>query len=380
MQDKKELTITTKSGSIVCLMLFRYSKFAPAYFVGTLFSWLQRKGFKILSKRRNHNDAEMLTETYSIAVHHIMIADKYRVDAYQNAINKAVTGKNVLDIGTGPYAFLAQMAVVANAKYTTGVEASRESYNAAIAQLNPAYLSKITIDHCYSTNKISPEENSKYDLLIHEIIGCIGSDEGSLPVVKDAKERLLTKNAQIIPHSFSTHIISVSPLQSLTLFESILSRMYMDHESIFDTEIKATGMYDVFNFPIQNAISDPNVFETFNFNSDFDLIQKNSHIFKIKKQSTDEPILFDGFVLFLELVVDEQNIINSYLQKTNWNVIYIKLLEVPREMQDGEEIHVKCEIDASNIDTKYSLTVTFSEGTILSHTWNGSNPKAIGKI
>ena len=361
-------------------MLFRYSKLAPAFFVGTLFSWLQKRGFMILSKRNQHNDAEKLTETYSIAVHHIMIADKYRVDAYRNAINKVAKGKNVLDIGTGPYAFLAQMAVAANAKHTTGVEASQESYNAALVQLIPAYSSRLTLENCYSTNKIPPEENSKFDLLIHEIIGCVGSDEGSLPVVQDAKERLLTKDAQIIPHSFSTHIIPVSPLQELTFIESALSRMYMDHKSFFDTEIKSTGIYDVFNFPIENAISEPCIFESFDFNSNFDLIQKNTNIFEIKNNFKGKPILFDGFVLFLELVVDEDNIINSYTQKTNWNVVYIKLLETAREMQNGDKIKIDCEIDARTVDTKYKLCATLPDGSTLSYEWNGSNPKAIGKI
>lgn len=361
-------------------MLLKYSKFSLAFLIGTLFSWFQKKGFLILAKRENYNNAEILTETYSTSFHHILISDTYRINAYNRAIQKIAAGKNVLNIGIGPFAVMSELAIAAIAKSVTGVEASPETYKAALNKLNPKFYSKLILINCYSTNLKVPEDNAKYDLLIHEIIGSVGSDEGSLAVIQDAKKRLLVENATIIPRSFSTQIIPVSPLRKITLIESILSNIFIGHKNFFNTEIKGKGIYDVFNFPIDKCISNPCIFESVDFHSNFDLIQKNQFTFSIKDKNQNKDILFDGFVLYLELFVDEDNIINSLAQRTSWNVVYIKLLDTPLLLQEGDEIVVNCEIDARTTNTNYVLDATLPDGNSYTYSWNGSSPKSIGKI
>lgn len=361
-------------------MLLKYSKFSLAFLIGTLFSWFQKKGFLILAKRENYNDAEILTETYSTSFHHILISDTYRIKAYNRAIQKIAAGKNVLNIGIGPFAVMSELAIAANAKSVTGVEASPETYKAALTKLNSKFYPKLILKNCYSTNLKVPEDNAKYDLLIHEIIGSVGSDEGSLPVIQDAKKRLLVENATIIPRSFSTQIIPVSPLREITLIESVLSKAFMGHKNVFNSRIIGKGIYDVFNFPIDKCISDPCIFESVDFHCNFDLIQKNQFIFNVKSNKENQGILFDGFLLYIELFVDEDNIINSLAQKTSWNVVYIKILDTPLLLQGGDKIIVNCEIDARTTNTNYVLDVTLPDGNSYTYSWSGSSPKSIGKL
>lgn len=361
-------------------MLSKYSKFSLAFLIGTLFSWFQRKGFKILAKRDIFKDAEVLTETYSASFHFILISDTYRIKAYNRAIQRIANGKSVLNIGTGPFGIMTKLAIAANAKKVTGVEANQETFKAALAKLNPIHSTKLTMKNCYSTNLNLPEDNTKFDLLIHEIIGSIGSDEGSLPVIQDARRRLLAENATIIPRSFITHIIPVSQLEKISFFESVLSKVFMRKKNIFDTKIKAKGIYDIFNFPFDKCISNPCIFENFDFNTNFDLIQSNNFIFKVKTNEENKVTLFDGFVLYLELFVDKDNIINSLVQKTSWNVVYLKLIEPPLLLREGDEIIVNCKIDARTSNTNYLLTATLPDGSVYTYSWNGSSPKEIGKI
>mmetsp|Transcript_30646 Transcript_30646/g.67097 ORF Transcript_30646/g.67097 Transcript_30646/m.67097 type:complete len:472 (+) Transcript_30646:995-2410(+) len=64
---------------------------------------------------------------YSIENHRSMVLDDVRVDAYAAAIRRVARGKNVLDVGTGPFMLLGRFAAAAGATRVVCVEHSEES-------------------------------------------------------------------------------------------------------------------------------------------------------------------------------------------------------------------------------------------------------------
>lgn len=134
----------------------------------------------------------------SFPVHVRMLNDTTRTNAYRKAIKDLVNNDDiVLDIGTGN-GILAATAAMCGAKHvyaierTEFIEVAREVFKANGIE------DKITLIKGDSKKIELPE---KATVLVSEIIGNDPFDEGILETYKDAKKRLLTPNAKIIPQN-----------------------------------------------------------------------------------------------------------------------------------------------------------------------------------
>lgn len=161
--------------------------------------------------------------------HFPMLADMARNDAFNAALEKAVTPDSVvLDIGTGS-GLLAMMAARAGAKRVIAVEAHPLIAGTAreiIAQNK--YDDRISVIAKRST-EVDPasEMPALADVVVAEVLdaGLIG--EGMLPTSRDALKRLAKPGAKIIPASAQivAQIVTlpqqrlVNPLRSLNGFD-----------------------------------------------------------------------------------------------------------------------------------------------------------------
>lgn len=137
--------------------------------------------------------------------------DERRTPLFEKAIAKRIAAApadtlTVLDIGTGPYALLALAAYRAGAKKVYTVEASKEAAKRARAVLQKEGIpsSKVEVLEGFSTSISLPE---KVDLLVAEIAGSVGSEEGAYATVRDAQARLLKAPSDprsYIPYSIET--------------------------------------------------------------------------------------------------------------------------------------------------------------------------------
>ena len=135
--------------------------------------------------------------------HFSMLNDQERNETYDTAIKRAVNeSTTVLDVGSGS-GLLAMMAARAGAKMTYTCE-----MNTVIADIaKNIVLANEHADRIKVINKKSDELligsdlSEKVDVLITETLdsGLIG--EGIIPIVLDAKKRLLKEGGQIIPRS-----------------------------------------------------------------------------------------------------------------------------------------------------------------------------------
>ncbi len=161
--------------------------------------------------------------------HFPMLADMARNDAFQAALEKAITPETVvLDIGTGS-GLLAMMAARAGAKRVIACEAHPLIAGTAreIVAAN-GYADRIQVIAKRSTElDLATDMGGVADLVVAEVLdaGLIG--EGMLPTSRDALKRLAKAGAKIIPASAQVvaQIVTlpqqrqVNPLRSLSGFD-----------------------------------------------------------------------------------------------------------------------------------------------------------------
>jgi protein arginine N-methyltransferase 1 len=226
----------------------------------------------------------------------------------------------------------------------------------------------------FSTEQQLPEGAAAYDMLVHEIIGFIGSDEGAPMVVADAKRRLLRPGAVCIPHSVTTLIAPVAPLGSLSLRDTVASWFLGA-----STDSAQPGLYDVANFPPSLCLAAPQTFESYDFRSEYALKQEREAIFRIEPpaQGTSQAggapntVRLSGFALWMRLTVDDENTIDALHQKTTWAVVYVKLFAQPTVLRVGDELRVRCQVDASTSSPIYAIEATLPQGRVVREQWSG---------
>ncbi|PHJ24121.1 hypothetical protein CSUI_002012 [Cystoisospora suis] len=134
--------------------------------------------------------------------HEAMIRDADRVRQYQQAISwrespsnpgkPFVSGRRVLEIGTGPMCLLSFNAAFSGASSVFAVEASLPSYERA-KRLVKVLGADETIDVVYGHSKAIPEEAFRMkepEIVIHEILGDFASQEGVADVLYDLHRKL----------------------------------------------------------------------------------------------------------------------------------------------------------------------------------------------
>jgi len=115
-----------------------------------------------------------------------MKGDEVRMAAYSRSIAAAARGKRVLDIGTGRDALLAIMAARAGAAKVVAVEVQESMAEAAREAVAREGLSDtIEVLSGYSTQLRLP----RVDLVIHELVGNIATEEGLALVLADLQAR-----------------------------------------------------------------------------------------------------------------------------------------------------------------------------------------------
>ena len=73
-----------------------------------------------------------LTQAYSMKNHLAMVHDESRVLAYADAIRRVACGRNVCDIGSGPFTLLTRLCLGAGASSVTAIEQSESAVHKAV--------------------------------------------------------------------------------------------------------------------------------------------------------------------------------------------------------------------------------------------------------
>jgi len=143
--------------------------------------------------------------------HRAMLADTVRMDAYAAAIRAVVKpGDVVLDIGTGT-GILAFLACRAGARHAYAIDATHAADVAMLLARHYGLADRVTVFHEHSTSVELPE---RANVLVTEILGAFALEERILPTIVDARRRLLTPDALLIPRRI---VLSLVPVEQPAL-------------------------------------------------------------------------------------------------------------------------------------------------------------------
>lgn len=279
---------------------------------------------------------------FNSLIYSTMTGDSVRNARYKAAINRNVPGKIVLDIGTGQDMVQAAFCVEAGASKVYAIEENEIAFEKAQEKIRQmGWEGRVILIKGDSTQVDIPE---KVDVCVSEIIGCIGSSEGTVPILNDARERFLKSDGIMIPGRCVTKIAavqlpedlaqspSVHPIAGQLIREAFEKRGYS-----FDVRLVAS------NFPLSGIVSEEAVFEDLDFSEPVSPEQSSTVSMRILKDT-----LIDGFLLWVNLYPDEDSdFIDTLRQNTSWAPLYLPVFCPCMEMRQGDLIHAVCHFSPS---------------------------------
>lgn len=298
-----------------------------------VFNHLKRKDFSA-ALVREHIGSRDLTEWYPDWIYEAMETDEVRNQAYHDTILETVAGKIVLELGTGRKALWAIRCAEAGARKVYAIEANRKAYESSCAVLQSRGIDNVHLICGFSDRVELPE---RCEVLVHDLVGDIGSSEGMIPFIDDARRRFLTPDAIHIPHRCATHVVLVED-PHLHWSEWLLSYALRGFQP-FET----LSFVRFFGFPPAAALSQPHAFEDIRFAEPPSLRTENSLRIEIQRDGTLRGILF-----FIRLHFGEQRLVDTWASQTTWATPYIRFRSAtPVRQGDTIELSVQTDLSAS---------------------------------
>jgi protein arginine N-methyltransferase 1 len=131
----------------------------------------------------------------SASGHYPMIRDTVRVLSYRQAISRHCRDRTVVEIGCGS-GLLSILAAKAGARRVVAIEESGIAELAAEMFRVNGVADRIELRRA---NSRDVELDEPAEVIVHEILGTDPFDEGLLPALADARERLLAPGGRLIP-------------------------------------------------------------------------------------------------------------------------------------------------------------------------------------
>jgi hypothetical protein len=302
------------------------------------FNYLKRQDFALAVAREHLSDRD-LTEWYPDWMYEFMETDDVRNRAYQDVIRETVSGKVVLEVGTGRKALWAVCCARAGAKRVYAIEANKKAYQAALRFLKSKRIDNIHLLCGFSDHVELPE---RCEVLVHSIVGDIGSSEGMIGFIEDAKRRLLTPGAVHIPERSTTYfVLAEDPkLRPAEWALGYAMRGLRPFEGL--------SFVWFFGFPQAAALSEPQVFEDFVFREHLQLHTNKRLITEIKRDGA-----LRGVCFFIRLHVNEARVVDSWASPTAWSTPYVRL-KAPTPVRKGDLVEMKIQSDLSG-NPSYSI-------------------------
>ncbi len=295
---------------------------------------------------------------YDPVMYHAMTHDERRNRAYRAAIEREVKDKVVLDIGAGADAILTRMCLEAGAKRVYAIEKLGPSYEQARDLLARLKLTdRIILLQGESTEVELPE---KVDVCVSELLGMIGSSEGVIPILNDAR-RFLKDGGVMIPSRCKTRIAAV------TLPDDLL------HEPAF-TELSGPYVQQIFkalghpidvrvcinNFPESHVVSDDQVFEDLDFTRTIETELTTEITLTVNRDAR-----IDGFLLWLNLFTNPNELIDVLHENYVWLPVFFPVFSPAVNASAGDQIRAACSVGPSDHDDTPDYRI---QGTLIRKT------------
>lgn len=288
---------------------------------------------------------------YDDIAYHAMTSDERRNRSYRAAIDAAVPGKVVLEVGTGPEALLARFCIEAGAKKVYAVELLEETFLKAQAKVRALGLEdRIEVIHADATQVDLPE---LAEVCVSEIVGAIGNSEGAATIL-NAVRRLLTPDAKWIPERSRTLIAPVELPDSLRsrkgfgdLQASYVEKIFADFGYPFDLRLCARGL------DYGALLAAPQPFEDFDYRQPVDPAFVRPAGFDITRKGR-----VDGFLVWLTLDCGAGPVLDILEHEHCWLPVFFPLGTDGQDVSPGDRIDAQCAatLCEDGLHTDYRVT------------------------
>jgi amino acid adenylation domain-containing protein len=252
---------------------------------------------------------------YDEMSYHTMATHTARNAVYAAAFARSLKDRVVLEIGPGPEAVLARLAIEAGATRVFAVEIMQEPYQRARALVQRLGLQdRIVLIHGDARTVRLPEP---IDACISEIIGNIGGAEGAARILNDVRSRL-PHPACVIPQRSVTLICGIGLDESLFDYAvdersaAYVERIFRQVGRRFDLRMCLKGRVT------EAVLTSSDIFEDLDFTGPVAL--ESDHEIELRVQRAGN---LTGFVLWLNLHVDSQGAIDSLTDQESWLPVYL---------------------------------------------------------
>jgi len=272
---------------------------------------------------------------YDELLYHVMTTDRVRTRAYRSAIERTVGGKVVIDVGTGADLALARMCLESGAKRVYAVEMLDHAYERARRLARELNLQdRLMLLHGDSREIELPE---KVDVCVSELIGTIGSSEGVIEILNDAR-RFLKPYGEMMPLRCVTKIAAISLPDELRLHPEFKEIPKHYAEKVFESRGQPFDIrVCVKNLPANCLVSDAAIFEELHFDRTNELEQSTEIRLTIRRKCR-----VDGFLLWINLYPGSEEIIEVLTSECSWLPIFFPVFDLPVELNVGDTITAVC--------------------------------------
>lgn len=264
-----------------------------------------------------------------------MAGDEIRNRCYRAAFARHLPGQVVVDVGTGPMAILAQLAVEAGARKVYAIDLLEQTATAARRRVAELGLSdRIEVIQGDAATVTLPEP---VDWCISEIVGAIGGSEGAAAIINGAR-RLLAEPANMLPRRSLTLIAAAS------IDDDVSSRGFSDiagHyvERIFDAVGRPFDLrLCLKNLPDEAIVSTEAPFEDLDYTRQVPLNDEHQIVLRVTQASR-----ITGFVVWLRLFVDTDLAVDILESRASWIPVYLPALPQGVDARPGDCIRLTVE-------------------------------------
>ena len=298
---------------------------------------------------------------YDDFLYSLMTTHESRNDLYRDALQQAVKGKTVVDIGTGPDAILTRICVEAGAERVYAIEYLEETYQKAQKTIELYGLQeKVTLIHGNSLQVSLPE---KVDVCVSELVGAIGGSEGAAVILNDAKKRHVKPSGKLIPEASITKIALIdvpkqvidSPILDETAF-GYAQKIFAEHGRAFDLRLCLKGVsYD-------HLVSSADVFERLDWSGQDYAAVEETHT--IHLTVTKDAIIY-GCLVWLDLFVRQGAHVDILADQHSWIPIFMPLFPEGVQVRIGDELHgtIERKICQNGLNFDYTIKAQLTTAT-----------------
>lgn len=272
----------------------------------------------------NSEDITGWTET----THELFLNDALRMKAYEQGIKEAVKpGMTVVDLGTGT-GILAELALKAGADKVYGIEFNPQRIEEATQRMKDAELDdKFEIVEGLSYEVQLPE---RVDLIISEILGNLGDNEGMIAILNDAKERLLKPEGKFLPNKVE---VFLTPVCSTKAHDQVQQRQFrgITDVGLLRKLLEQRGVTNQFDLtydvllPKETELDEPQMVQSFNFDGNDKEEYKVESQFTVTKEG-----VFTGFKGFFKAELSDDTVldisgddVDKRTASDNWKHAYL---------------------------------------------------------